>query len=181
MYYKHFTPNQSPKENDILLTILAGVAVFIVGQLILEFILKPRKEYKNIKNEISNKLKYYSNFITNPTDVSELIVKEPDHIDMMFGGTTKEKIDFDRVNKLRLYEKYIHISDEIRKLSCDLEVKYYDNFTLFRKFTIKEEDAHVKDAVSRLYRISNSLFLKEKSEANIDDIEEIKRVLNLRR
>ena len=48
-------------ENQIFQTVITGVSVFIIGQIIQKFILEPVKEYKKIQGKIDNRLKYYSN------------------------------------------------------------------------------------------------------------------------
>lgn len=49
-----------------LCTILTGVAVFVVSQLVLEIFIRPFKEYKKIKAEVSFLLEYYANIYRNP-------------------------------------------------------------------------------------------------------------------
>lgn len=78
----------------MFLTIISGVFVFILSQYILEFILKPLKEYRKVIAEIDNKLKFYANVIVNPP-VSD-----------------------------QLSEDYLAARNEIKKLSCDLESAY---------------------------------------------------------
>lgn len=47
-------------------TILSGIGVFILGQLFLEIILKPKLKYREVVGKIDNKLKFYAHVITNP-------------------------------------------------------------------------------------------------------------------
>ncbi len=87
---------------EIFLTIISGVCVFILSQYILEFVLKPYKEYRNVIVKIDNKLKFYSNVIVNPP-FSE-----------------------------QLPQDYIVAKDEMRGLSCDLESSYKNLFFIFK-------------------------------------------------
>lgn len=161
-------------DSNIFWTIIAGVSVFFVGQLLLEFIIKPLREYKNVKNEVFNKLKLYSSIITSPMEVDELF-NEPD----MFLRQNKNKEEFDKKYNFSMFERYISIAREIRKLSCDLEVKYRDNYKLIRNIFIREKNEDINNAVGCLMRISNSLFDKSKTTSNNDDIDSIKKYLNL--
>jgi len=52
-------------ENQVFFTILSGTLVFVIGQIVQRFLLEPIKEYKKIVGTIDNKLKYYSNILTN--------------------------------------------------------------------------------------------------------------------
>lgn len=169
------------EKNDIFsttfITIITGVVVFILGQLLLEFILKPLRGYRDLKSETRNKLKYYSNFITNPRDVNNFIMKDSSPYTVL--PVNKNEEDFNKSNNQRLFEKYSNISDEIRKLSCDIEVKYYDNFSVVRKIFIKESKQDIDNAVSSLIRISNSLFNESRGETNSNDIDSVRKYLNL--
>lgn len=162
--------------NHILWTIIAGVSVFLLGQLLLEFIIKPLRGYRNVKNEVFNKLKLYSAIITNPLAVEDLIIDNSFRVDVM---PNKNKEEFDKKHNWVVYERYISIAREIRKLSCDLEVKYLDNYSLIRNsFLIREDGKNITDAVYCLMQISNSLFDKSKAISNSKDIEKIKKYLN---
>jgi hypothetical protein len=47
-------------------TVISGVVVFVVSQLIMEFLIKPHLEYKKLKNKILVAVTYYSDVLTNP-------------------------------------------------------------------------------------------------------------------
>lgn len=49
-----------------VITVVSGVLVFILGQLFIEFILKPIQEFKDIRAKISWALVYYANIYSNP-------------------------------------------------------------------------------------------------------------------
>lgn len=178
-YYlcKHFIQNLKGN-NSIFWTIIAGVFVFIFSQIILEFILKPLREYKNIKNEVFNKLKFYSNIITNPLSKEDFVIDKGGY-NVIISLDSEEKKDFDKMNNKRIFENYLNISKEIRKLSCDLEIRYRDNYVFMRSMFINENMKDINNAVGCLIRISNSLFEKSRATANSDDIDNIKKYLNL--
>ena len=58
--------------NNTFLTIISGIIVFIISQLIMEFIIKPKEEFNKIKGEILCDLKMYDNLIANPLEYSSL-------------------------------------------------------------------------------------------------------------
>lgn len=58
---------------QILLTILSGTSVFIFGQIILISFIKPINDFKIVLGEISHKVKFHSNVITNSGIKEELI------------------------------------------------------------------------------------------------------------
>lgn len=58
--------------DNIFLTILSGVIVFIISQLIFEFIIKPREEFNKLKGEIFCCLTMYANIIANPLRYSSI-------------------------------------------------------------------------------------------------------------
>ncbi len=58
--------------DNTFLTILSGVIVFIISQLIFEFIIKPREEFNMLKGEIFCCLTMYANIIANPLRYSSI-------------------------------------------------------------------------------------------------------------
>lgn len=58
--------------DNTFLTILSGVIVFIISQLIFEFIIKPREEFNKLKGEIFCYLTMYANIIANPLRYSSI-------------------------------------------------------------------------------------------------------------
>lgn len=46
-------------------TVLAGVSVFVLGQVVQNFLLKPIQDLKKVIGEISHKVKFHSNILTN--------------------------------------------------------------------------------------------------------------------
>ena len=58
--------------DNTFLTILSGVIVFIISQIIFEFIIKPREEFNKLKGEIICCLTMYDNIIANPLIYSNI-------------------------------------------------------------------------------------------------------------
>ena len=47
-------------------TVISGVIIFVVGDIIQKFVLEPYQKYKGIIGKIDNELKFYANTIANP-------------------------------------------------------------------------------------------------------------------
>lgn len=82
---------------SIIVTVISGVLVFIIGQILTNIWLTPLRQYKELKKIIVFKLTYYANQYSNTMDLAKC-----------------SKID-ERV------EKYKDGSDELRMLSCSLK------------------------------------------------------------
>lgn len=54
---------------------VSGIIIFVIGQNILEFYIKPKKKYKDIKAEIANALLFYANIYHNPVPVCSTVMK----------------------------------------------------------------------------------------------------------
>jgi hypothetical protein len=50
-------------QNPVFQTVISGVLIFLLGEILQIFFLAPLKEYKRIVGAIDNRLKYYSNVI----------------------------------------------------------------------------------------------------------------------
>lgn len=50
---------------QIFLTIISGVSIYVLGQITQTFIMKPIQDLKIVLGEISHKVKFHSNVITN--------------------------------------------------------------------------------------------------------------------
>lgn len=50
---------------QIFWTIISGVSIYVFGQIVQAFIIKPMHDFKIVLGEISHKVKYHSNIITN--------------------------------------------------------------------------------------------------------------------
>lgn len=51
--------------NQIFYTVFSGVLVFVFGQILQRFVLEPIQNYKKTVGKIDNRLKFYSNILTN--------------------------------------------------------------------------------------------------------------------
>lgn len=51
--------------SQIFQSIISGVILLLLGEYMKNFVLEPIKQYKSVIGKIDNKLKYYSNRITN--------------------------------------------------------------------------------------------------------------------
>lgn len=51
---------------ETVLTVVSGVVVFILGQLIVQYFFRPAQRYKEIKSKIAYLLIYYANVYSNP-------------------------------------------------------------------------------------------------------------------
>jgi len=58
---------------QIFLTVISGVLVFVLGQIVQTFILKPIHDLRIVLGEISHKVKFHSNVITNSGIKEKLI------------------------------------------------------------------------------------------------------------
>ena len=65
-------------KNEIFLTILSGIIVFVLSQLIMEKIIKPRDRLKEEKGKIICCLTMYANLIFNPCKISGDKIVETD-------------------------------------------------------------------------------------------------------
>lgn len=71
------TLGKALKENTLtknIITLISGVLVFISGQIIQNFILKPIKDFYEVKGNICHKVKWHMNVLTNSGLKEELIV-----------------------------------------------------------------------------------------------------------
>ena len=65
-------------ENQVFYTVLSGTSVFVLGQILQKFILEPFQEYKKTIGRIDNRLKFYSNILTNAGFTRKIIVEVTD-------------------------------------------------------------------------------------------------------
>ncbi|MGA2667033.1 MAG: hypothetical protein ABSE91_03000 [Patescibacteria group bacterium] len=54
--------------NQVFQTVIVGTLVFVIGQIVQNFILKPMFEYKKTIGRIDNRLKFYANIIGSQGD-----------------------------------------------------------------------------------------------------------------
>lgn len=53
---------------EVFLVILSGTGVFILGQIVLKFVLDPVQEQKKLIAEVADALVFYANLYSNPGD-----------------------------------------------------------------------------------------------------------------
>lgn len=82
--------------------VISGVVVFVVSQLIMEFLIKPHIEYKKLKNRILVSLTYYSNLLTSPYNISN----------------SNSEADFEKYRS----SQWATASEEMRKLASEMAV-----------------------------------------------------------
>ncbi|SRR6266498_2648321 len=116
-------------------TVISGVFVFVLSELLQKFILEPVKNHKEIIAKIDNKLKLYGNIITNPPVGNQIP------------------------------PIYFEVQSVLRELSCDLEVTYKTiplrRFLSWLKFI--NYSFNVKNSASSLIFLSNSVTQKNES------------------
>ena len=53
-------------QSIVFQTVISGVLVFVIGEIVQKFIIQPIYKHKGIIGEIDNKLKFYANIIATP-------------------------------------------------------------------------------------------------------------------
>lgn len=136
-------------------TVLGGVVVFSLGQLIQKFLIDPVHEQAKVIGEISFGLTYYACWYANPG------VGKPD--DLQAASDT-----------IRRYAS--QLTATTNSVRC---------YRLFRTFGLVPNRSAVSDATGRLILISNSIFQATSDRSNLTgrdnstDAKEIKRLLNV--
>lgn len=134
-------------------TVISGVLVLVLGQLILKFLIEPYHEFLSTIGQIDNELKDYANIITNPVSLDEFL-KNP-------------------VRRI----KYNNCSERIRKLSCNLESSRKRMVLRNKKF-----DNRIAVASQRMIFIHNNLAgndIQRSVDLNIKAIEVIRKNLKI--
>ena len=72
--------NKLNMDNQVFYTVVSGTLVFVLGQILQRFILEPIQSYKKTVGKIDNKLKFYSNILTNTGFNDDLLAKVTDII-----------------------------------------------------------------------------------------------------
>ena len=78
-----------------IFTIIGGVVVFVLSEMIKEIWLSPLQKYKSLKHDISYKLAYYARYYTEVMDPAD--------------------------NSGNLYKKYNEAADDLHSLACELK------------------------------------------------------------
>ena len=114
--------------SEMFLTVIAGVLVFIISQLIIDFIVNPHKVYRSLKERIAYTMAMYTCFYHSPYKLAE-------------------------DSNVRDREEYIEASKETRKIGSEL-AGYLGNVPRIR-FNKRKKLEEVKNA---LISLSNGLF-----------------------
>ena len=118
------------------LTVIGGVLIFVIGQIISKFVLEPLQELKKLLGKTSYSLVYFAREIHTPVE----------------GDTDKCKIASDEFRKL---SSSINSSVE--------SIPFYDCWSRLSNGFIPSRHA-ISEAASALIGISNSVFEKDRSK-----------------
>lgn len=158
------------------LTVLGGITILTIGQIIQKFIIEPIQEFAKLRGEISETLIFYANANANMTDYylkgMEESEKRPE---------PEREIVRDRYKNIisAHWKRQDDASTKLRQLSSQLLAKataipLYPLFSFLLRFPRK---ADISAAASGLIRLSNSM---RKEEHNTEKIIEIGRQLKLK-
>lgn len=146
---------------SIIVTVVSGVLVFIVGQILTSVWLKPLQEYKEIKRKISYQLVFYANVYSNPIDLAKYKDSNSDAV-----------------------LNYKSVSEELRKSASEL-AGFIEILSFIKIGIPKKKNLH--NAYKNMIGLSNSLFLPyncicdNEERRNIDEyVKNIKNALNIR-
>ena len=117
-----------PEISSIIVTVVSGVLVFILGEILRDIWLTPLLQYKSVKQEISYTISYYACYFCNPIDRNE---------------------------NQNIKDKYCKASDNIRIVAAKLS-GYSETLTFF-KIGIPSKEK-LLDASESLIAISNSVY-----------------------
>jgi len=95
--------------NQVFYTVVSGTLVFVLGQILQRFILEPIQSYKKTVGKIDNKLKFYSNVLTNAGFKHEFLADVTDTIRKLSCEIESDykQIPFSRLlSKLKVIEKH---------------------------------------------------------------------------
>ena len=113
----------------VLVTVISGVFVYILGEILQTVWIEPLQKYKQLKREVAWALSYYASVYTNVIDRAH----------------SSEAIK----------EEYTEVSCKLRKLSCDIR-SFVETLSWF-KLGIPAKKRLV-DAADELMLLSNSLY-----------------------
>lgn len=63
-------------QSIVFQTVISGVLVFVLGEIIQRYFLEPRQRYKEVIGKIDYSLKFYANIIANPGILPEKLYLE---------------------------------------------------------------------------------------------------------
>ena len=116
---------------SIIVTVISGVLVFIIGQILINIWLTPLRQYKELKKEVVYKLSYYANLYSNVIDLSDYSDSD------------------------KFVEEFKLASDELRKLSCSLK-GFAETISWFRIGIPNQKT--INDSADLIMLLSNSFF-----------------------
>ena len=106
----------------MFLTIIGGVVVFVICEILKEIWLKPLQEYKQIKSRISFALVMYAHILNNPIDLN--------------------KYNRDNQHHREVLDKREYASNELRKISSELR-SFIEILSVFRFNIPAREDLYM--------------------------------------
>ena len=62
--------------STVFWTVFAGVAVFVVGQIVVKFFLEPIQEWYKLRGEIGHSLIFYANVYSNTQACDDSVIRE---------------------------------------------------------------------------------------------------------
>ena len=117
-------------ESDTFPTVISGTIVFILGQLFVEFYIRPLRDYKTIKQKIFYTLALYKSYYYKP-----------------YNSLNEE-------SNIRDKNEYMEARKELRKIGSELS-GYLANISDFKKKYKKK----LNRVVEAIIGISNGLFI----------------------
>ena len=142
-------------EYTVFITVLSGVLIFVLGQLLLKFILDPIHKQRETIGDIADSLIYYSNLYTNLMGTYI-----PEHEERKIASEKVRQLSTVLVSRTHLIPFYAYLA--------------------FFKCVPKEK--HIKEVASDLIGLSNGMFAREWDHIKHNDkrAEDIKKKLNIR-
>jgi hypothetical protein len=116
---------------SIIVTVISGVLVFIIGQILTSIWLTPLQQYKELKKEVVYKLSYYANLYSNAIVLADYSDSD------------------------KFVEEFKLASDELRKLSCSLK-GFAETISWFRIGIPNQKT--INDSADLIMKLSNSFF-----------------------
>ena len=124
----------------MILTVVSGVLVFLIGEMLNVVWLQPLNVYKIIKKDIAKALTYYANIYTNVIDPTE--------------------------KNESWKQEHINASNQLRELSCELE-GFIQTLSWIKIGIPKKQK--LKEATELLMYLSNCMFDPHKYQQNVDN------------
>ena len=115
--------------NTTFLTVLSGVIVFVLSEFVMEYVINPKRKFKELKERIAYILAMYCCYYTNP-------------------------YRFDKKIHVRDISEYTEASKEVRKIGAELS-GYIGNIPVIR-WHKRKQLLEVRDC---LIGLSNSFYL----------------------